>query len=257
MSGTAAAPEGITNPPIDELLDDRRLQVRLVIYAAKRARQINAYYSPARRGPAGVRRPAGRDPRAGEAAVDRAARDQRRPAHRRADRAGLTALTADRAPQPTSAASRAPASSWRRRRHRRVQGRASCCGCSPSPATTSASCPPGSALQFVGARHLGGAVRPPGRHRRLGRRPRGAARAPRPAGRPRRRRPGHRRPAGPGRARPGRRPAHHHAAHRPLPGACWRPAMHTEMWEHPATVGQRRDPARARRRRPRPGASAG
>ena len=36
-------------------------------------------------------------------------------------------------------------------------------------------------------------------------------------------------------ARAGRRPADHHAAHRPLPGACFAPAMHTEMWEHPAT----------------------
>ena len=35
---------------------------------------------PARRGPARVRRPAGRDHAAGEAALDRAARDQRRPA---------------------------------------------------------------------------------------------------------------------------------------------------------------------------------
>ena len=26
-----------------------------------------------------------------------------------------------------------------------------------------------------------------------------------------------------------------HPAHRPLPGACSRPAMHTEMWQHPAT----------------------
>ena len=45
MSGTAAAPEGITNPPIDELLDDADSKYSLVIYAAKRARQINAYYS--------------------------------------------------------------------------------------------------------------------------------------------------------------------------------------------------------------------
>ena len=38
-------PEGITNPPIDELLEtDRPPSTRLVIFAAKRARQINAYY---------------------------------------------------------------------------------------------------------------------------------------------------------------------------------------------------------------------
>ena len=45
MSGTAAAPEGITNPPIDELLEATDSKYSLVIYAAKRARQINAYYS--------------------------------------------------------------------------------------------------------------------------------------------------------------------------------------------------------------------
>lgn len=45
MSGVAAAPEGITNPPIDELLDRTSSKYALVIYAAKRARQINAYYS--------------------------------------------------------------------------------------------------------------------------------------------------------------------------------------------------------------------
>lgn len=45
MSGTAASPEGITNPPIDELLEAADSKYALVIYAAKRARQINAYYS--------------------------------------------------------------------------------------------------------------------------------------------------------------------------------------------------------------------
>ena len=45
MSGTVAAPEGITNPPIDELLERTSSKYGLVIFAAKRARQINAYYS--------------------------------------------------------------------------------------------------------------------------------------------------------------------------------------------------------------------
>ena len=45
MSGTVANPIGITNPPIDELLDATDSKYSLVIYAAKRARQINAYYS--------------------------------------------------------------------------------------------------------------------------------------------------------------------------------------------------------------------
>lgn len=43
MSTTAA--EGITNPPIDELLKTVDSKYRLVLFAAKRARQINAYYS--------------------------------------------------------------------------------------------------------------------------------------------------------------------------------------------------------------------
>lgn len=37
--------EGITNPPIDELLTQSDSKYKLVLYAAKRARQINAYYS--------------------------------------------------------------------------------------------------------------------------------------------------------------------------------------------------------------------
>jgi DNA-directed RNA polymerase subunit omega len=45
VSATVAHPEGITNPPIDELLDRTQSKYALVIFAAKRARQINAYYS--------------------------------------------------------------------------------------------------------------------------------------------------------------------------------------------------------------------
>jgi DNA-directed RNA polymerase subunit omega len=39
------AQEGITNPPIDDLLERVDSKYRLVLFAAKRARQINAYYS--------------------------------------------------------------------------------------------------------------------------------------------------------------------------------------------------------------------
>ena len=42
---TAPRPEGITDPPIDTLLEHVDSKYALVIYAAKRARQINAYYS--------------------------------------------------------------------------------------------------------------------------------------------------------------------------------------------------------------------
>ena len=45
MTTTRAVAEGITNPPIDELLEIVDSKYRLVILAAKRARQINAYYS--------------------------------------------------------------------------------------------------------------------------------------------------------------------------------------------------------------------
>jgi len=47
LTGVVAGnvPEGITNPPIDDLLGQVSSKYALVIYAAKRARQINDYYS--------------------------------------------------------------------------------------------------------------------------------------------------------------------------------------------------------------------
>ena len=47
MAGTQGhqAADGIISPPIDELLEVTDSKYRLVIMAAKRARQINAYYS--------------------------------------------------------------------------------------------------------------------------------------------------------------------------------------------------------------------
>ncbi len=45
MSGNPTAAEGITNPPIDDLLTKTDSKYKLVLYGAKRARQINAYYS--------------------------------------------------------------------------------------------------------------------------------------------------------------------------------------------------------------------
>ena len=45
MSESVTTAEGITNPPIDELLERAQSKYALVIIAAKRARQINAYYS--------------------------------------------------------------------------------------------------------------------------------------------------------------------------------------------------------------------
>ena len=37
--------EGITYPPIDQLMEHVDSKYRLVLFASKRARQINAYYS--------------------------------------------------------------------------------------------------------------------------------------------------------------------------------------------------------------------
>ena len=98
--------------------------------------------------------------------------------------------------------------------------------------------------------HVGGAVRQAGLLGGVERRPRGAARADRPARRPRGGRPGDRRPAGEGRPRPGRRPAHQHAAHRALPGRLRAGDAHRDVGA-PGHPGQRRDPAPARRGRDR------
>ncbi|MBZ5733852.1 DNA-directed RNA polymerase subunit omega [Nocardioides sp. TRM66260-LWL] len=45
MSSPTIAAVGVTNPPIDDLLSKTDSKYQLVLYAAKRARQINAYYS--------------------------------------------------------------------------------------------------------------------------------------------------------------------------------------------------------------------
>lgn len=45
MAGTKGVADGITYPPIDDLLEKSDNKYELVIFAAKRARQINAYYS--------------------------------------------------------------------------------------------------------------------------------------------------------------------------------------------------------------------
>jgi DNA-directed RNA polymerase subunit omega len=45
VSGTQPAAEGITYPPIDDLLQKADSKYKLVLFSAKRARQINAYYA--------------------------------------------------------------------------------------------------------------------------------------------------------------------------------------------------------------------
>ncbi|HEY6738309.1 MAG TPA: DNA-directed RNA polymerase subunit omega [Actinopolymorphaceae bacterium] len=44
-SSTQANAEGITAPPIDDLLTKCDSKYKLVLFSAKRARQINAYYA--------------------------------------------------------------------------------------------------------------------------------------------------------------------------------------------------------------------
>ena len=43
MSGIVAQPVGITSPPIDDLLEHVDSKYALVMFAARRARQINSY----------------------------------------------------------------------------------------------------------------------------------------------------------------------------------------------------------------------
>jgi len=45
VSAPNTAGEGVTNPSIDDLLTKTDSKYKLVLYSAKRARQINAYYS--------------------------------------------------------------------------------------------------------------------------------------------------------------------------------------------------------------------
>lgn len=50
MFGTVPEPEGITNPPIDDLLNKVDSKYALSVYSAQRARQINSYRQEMRRG---------------------------------------------------------------------------------------------------------------------------------------------------------------------------------------------------------------
>ncbi|MFC2434970.1 MAG: DNA-directed RNA polymerase subunit omega [Peptidiphaga sp.] len=50
MFGTVPEPEGITNPPIDNLLEKVDSKYALAVYAAQRARQINSYRQEMTRG---------------------------------------------------------------------------------------------------------------------------------------------------------------------------------------------------------------
>ena len=45
MSSNYSRPEGITYPPIDEMVAEAGSRYQLVLWAAKRARQVNGYFS--------------------------------------------------------------------------------------------------------------------------------------------------------------------------------------------------------------------
>ena len=254
MTASQIAAAGITYPPIDELLTHDQLQVRAVDLRGQAGPADQRLLRPAGRGPARVRRAAGRAAAQGEAAVDRAARDQRRPAraHRRrvtdlcAGSGTVTASTSASGPSARGSCSGSAAASP-------PTSPARCCvGCA-RPAPMSPSCPTAVRAEFRRRRHLGGAVRPPGGHRRVHRRSR-------------------RSPTSPPVSTPTwwwSRPATADLLARAAAGRAddlltatllvtrapvlMAPAMHTEMWTHPATVGQRGDPARPRRHRARSG----
>ena len=96
MAGTN---QGIIDPPIDSLLEKVDSKYQLVIFASKRARQINDYYSDLHEGNLFDNvGPARRLDRRGQAPHDRAARDPRgqaAPSPRRVIRSTPTPPTRD------------------------------------------------------------------------------------------------------------------------------------------------------------------
>ena len=118
-------------PKIDDLLAHVDSKYSLVILAAKRAREINSYYSQLGEGRGGVHPAAGRDRGlTNKPLVDRPRGDRRGQDQRRAPRGAST---------PSSSPLGAPGAARRHGRHRRVQGRAARSAARRAPAPTSAS----------------------------------------------------------------------------------------------------------------------
>ncbi len=252
MSGTAFTPEGVTNPPIDELLDRTKSKYALVIIAAKRARQINAYYSQLGEGLLEYVGPL----------VETAPQEKALSIALREINADLIEFKPHR-----GLTSHGPGRARRRPAGSPPTRRSSCCARSPRPATTSPSCRPQSALKFVGAPTWAALSHHPVDddvwshpedvpHVRLGREADLVVVAPATADLL---------------ARAAHGLADDLLTNTLLTARCpvlFAPAMHTEMWEHPATVDnvatlRRRgvDRARARdrpadRRRHRQGPAA-
>ena len=286
MSAPNPAAEGVTNPSIDDLLTKTDSKYKLVLYSAKRARQINAYYSQLGEGLLEYVGPlvdthvqekplsialreinddllTCEDVDPAELAAEEEA-EARPPPSRPASRP-----TADRRPDGRSdrrperrrgclrgAGSRPSRRPRRLRRHRGLQGvRAAAPVHRVRPRRDRR--PDGRGAAVRRRRHLGGPVRQAGQPPRSG--PTST----------RCRTSGSARPAdlvvvAPATADLLARAAHGRAddlltnvlLDRPVPGRL-RPAMHTEMWEHPATQANVATLRRARRARRSSRRSAG
>ena len=180
MAGITTA-DGIINPPIDDLLDVVDSKYRLVIMAAKRARQINAYYAQLGEGLLEYVGPLV-ETRVQEKPLSIvAARDPRRAPVRRGDGGALTGLSC----MPAHVILGVSA------------GIAAYKSCELLRRLTESGhrvrvVPTADSLRFVGAATWAALSGQPVTHHPLGERSRGAARPPGRRSRPGFRRPGHR-----------------------------------------------------------------
>ena len=135
LTGAVAGsvPEGITNPPDRRPARPGELEVRAGDLRGQARPPDQRLLLAARRGPAGVRRPAGRAGRRGRSRC-RSPCARSRPACSSTPRASSNRRRWAR-PRRAGAARGG-------RRHRRLQERASCCGGSPRPGTRCGCCPP-------------------------------------------------------------------------------------------------------------------
>ena len=257
MSAPNIAAEGVTNPSIDDLLTKTDSKYKLVLYSAKRARQINAYYSQLGEGLLEYVGPLV-DTHVQEKPLSIALREINDdlltcedidPAELAAEEEAAAARS-----RPASSTASDPTVDDQLRRPRgRVPsgarprvvlgvtgGIAAYKACELLRRFTESGhdvtvVPTAAALEFVGAADLGRAVRQAGRRPRCGPtctrcRTSGSARAPTWSWSPR--------PPPTCSPRP---PTGWPTTCSPTPcspraaRSCSRPAMHTEMWEHPAT----------------------
>jgi guanylate kinase len=263
---------GITNPPIDDLLTKVSSKYALVIFAAKRARQINNYFQTVGDGvfefvgPLVTRRPTRSRCRwrcvRSRATCWSTPKADHRPRRVRARHGPSSPSPGDRTSgRRVTGLSRSRSHGGRRRWARLVPvsennlnvlvGVGGGIAAYKSGALvryfTEAGhdvhvIPTESALRFVGAATFEALSGQPGVHHRLRRRRRGPPRPARAGRRPDRRGPGDRGPAGPPGARPGGRPADRQRAGCHLPGGDGPGDAHRDVAE-PGHPGERGDPA--------------